>query len=448
VVSLAGAEQYYDDVVPESQPDVDEEFFDDIGPESEEDVAEEAMMEVEDEMLATTEKAPKGVKHFHKACYGGCKKKLGCGCAYCGPKGICCKKGEKKNGCNGTIGGHGHHQCVAAPKGVCSKKKKPKKHIKRNPFTGKRLHKKKRPIKIKVSMTAKNSAAYKTMVSFLARIMEDGATAKGSKGLYECRNPAKRRVVYYEDWESHHDAKVFKKAMKPNIETLSKTVIKGYYAHAIKVVRIPSKAYYCRVWAPKTKGHSKRVEKNAAVLKAFSQLVADKVEDSKTLSKGPIGRLIIKMAKHSKVKPAVQYAYAITHLKARFSGGVTKYIIDNIAKAMAGKNGLIVIGHVFGKVGNWAHLSDKAMGLSGKSFQLASQLTAGPGEFTNTLAKIDGTAVGLGLARYRKKAAQMTVKDYHVLFTGKCKGFRCHKKSESKCKASKYCRWYDGWDGD
>merc|ERR1712054_500233 len=71
----------------------------------------------------STEAAPKGVNHFQQQCWGGCKKKQGCGCAYCGAAGICCRKGwhDHKNGCNGKIGGNGKHVCVKAPKGVCKK---------------------------------------------------------------------------------------------------------------------------------------------------------------------------------------------------------------------------------------------------------------------------------------------------------------------------------------
>merc|ERR1711988_1751904 len=83
-------------------------------------------------------------------------------------------------------------------------------------------------------------------------MLKDGAKAKGSKGFYECHVPAKKKIVYFEDWESRHDAKAFKEAMKPNIKTLAKTVLKKHTM--VRVSHVPSKAYYCRVWAPVTKG--------------------------------------------------------------------------------------------------------------------------------------------------------------------------------------------------
>jgi len=328
-----------------------------------------------------------------------------------------------------------------------AKKAPAKKPVKKNPFTGKAVPKKHKPVTIRVSMKAKNSAAFKTLSAFLAKMMSDGAKAKGSKGLYECRDPAKRKIVYYEDWESHHAAKAFTKAMRPNIKTLARTVLKGHHT-VVKVSHVPSKAYYCRVWAPVTKGKISSTRKNAAVLKAFSTMVVDKVLDSKTVSNGPIGGLIIKMARKVKMTPEIQYAYAIAQLQTKFTGGVTKYVLDHIAKAMAGKNGLLVVGPVTGKLGNWVHMNAEALGLSGHSFQLVAALAAHPGRFTMTLAKIDKAAVGSRLKRYYKHKAEMTVKDYHSLFSGKCLGTGCLMKGKTACKASKYCKWSTGWDGN
>ena len=36
-------------------------------------------------------------------------------CDWCGPSGSCCRKNSKKNGCDGKIGGSGHHACIENP---------------------------------------------------------------------------------------------------------------------------------------------------------------------------------------------------------------------------------------------------------------------------------------------------------------------------------------------
>ena len=45
-----------------------------------------------------------------KECYPECKQ--GGKCNWCGPDGWCCRKDWVENGCDGTIGGPGNHQCT------------------------------------------------------------------------------------------------------------------------------------------------------------------------------------------------------------------------------------------------------------------------------------------------------------------------------------------------
>ena len=54
-----------------------------------------------------------GLKNSGKNCWAPCNSQQG-PCAYCGT-GVCCRKGwwDKSNGCDGSIGGDGHHFCVA-----------------------------------------------------------------------------------------------------------------------------------------------------------------------------------------------------------------------------------------------------------------------------------------------------------------------------------------------
>ena len=51
-----------------------------------------------------------------KECWGKCNSKEG-KCDWCGPNGLCCRKHTVGNGCDGTIGGPGNHQCDLNPTG-------------------------------------------------------------------------------------------------------------------------------------------------------------------------------------------------------------------------------------------------------------------------------------------------------------------------------------------
>ena len=50
-----------------------------------------------------------GIKNTYKVCWWKCNKKQG-PCDWCGT-GMCCKKGETGNGCDGTFGGESDHRC-------------------------------------------------------------------------------------------------------------------------------------------------------------------------------------------------------------------------------------------------------------------------------------------------------------------------------------------------
>jgi len=56
------------------------------------------------------------LKNKGKNCWSSCKSKQG-KCEWCGSKGYCCRKGwkDKNNGCDGSFGGIGHHECVLKP---------------------------------------------------------------------------------------------------------------------------------------------------------------------------------------------------------------------------------------------------------------------------------------------------------------------------------------------
>ena len=36
-------------------------------------------------------------------------------CNWCGTQGMCCRVGTEGNGCDGTMGGHGHYYCTDDP---------------------------------------------------------------------------------------------------------------------------------------------------------------------------------------------------------------------------------------------------------------------------------------------------------------------------------------------
>ena len=54
-----------------------------------------------------------GVQNEGAGCWSGCGSQQG-PCAWCGPNGMCCRKGYNGDGCDGTVGGDTGHQCVAA----------------------------------------------------------------------------------------------------------------------------------------------------------------------------------------------------------------------------------------------------------------------------------------------------------------------------------------------
>ena len=51
------------------------------------------------------------LENTEKMCWKDCNEKNG-PCKWCGEIGMCCKRGLKKNGCDGNIGGHTLHVCA------------------------------------------------------------------------------------------------------------------------------------------------------------------------------------------------------------------------------------------------------------------------------------------------------------------------------------------------
>ena len=67
-------------------------------------------------ILLYTGKKGEGVRHEGKDCWYPCTNMNMAGqgrCGYCGTGGMCCRKGSRGGGCDGTFGGDGHHACVA-----------------------------------------------------------------------------------------------------------------------------------------------------------------------------------------------------------------------------------------------------------------------------------------------------------------------------------------------
>lgn len=197
--------------------------------------------------------------------------------------------------------------------------------------------------------------------------------------------------------------------------------------------------------------HITIARKNAATLKAYSVLVADRLIDMTLPKKAALGDLILQMAQKSKLSPAKQYAAVIAAMKKNFTGGLPEYITDNIAAAMAKPAGLLVMGPISGHSGNFVHIDGKYLGLS-DPFELVMKLSVSTSKFIAELSKIDAAVAGVRMKRADKLKAQLTVKDFNALFVPVCVGktapsAACHKLNEAACGASNSCKWRPAWDG-
>ena len=66
-------------------------------------------------ILLQTGKKNEGVRHNGEDCWYACTNMNMANegrCGYCGTGGMCCKKGSRKNGCDGSFGGNSRHECV------------------------------------------------------------------------------------------------------------------------------------------------------------------------------------------------------------------------------------------------------------------------------------------------------------------------------------------------
>merc|ERR1712054_26533 len=191
--------------------------------------------------------------------------------------------------------------------------------------------------------------------------------------------------------------------------------------------------------------------KNAATLKAYATLVADKVLDMTLPKKAPLADLLLQMAQKSKLSPAKQYAAVTAAMKANFTTGLPQYVADNIAAAMAKPAGLLVMGPISCHSGNFVHIDGKYLGLS-DPFELVMKLSVSTSKFIAELSKIDAAVAGVRMKRADKLKAQLTVKDFNALFVPVCVGktapsAACHKLNEAACGASNSCKWRPAWDG-
>jgi hypothetical protein len=440
IVAAIGA-QDADDVVPESLSLVQE---DDAK------VHPFAKMDALLNEVAHPKKAPKGVLNWKKNCWTGCKKKQGCGCSFCGSAGICCRKGwkDKSNGCDGLVGGKHKHVCVTAPKGICAKYSKPKKYISKSTIAKNFFGTKKRgkPIKFARTLTAKTADAYLKLKKYVDRATAASLRAKGVMAMYECKQPAKNQITIYEVWAS-----VKAQAALDNNWQNNKLVrlLKGQ--SATKLSGFPRKVKFCKAFAPKLAGNLTNIRKNSDALKAYSVLVADRVQDILAAHKGVLLELLKRMGRKTKMSPMDQYAYVLLYLKHKYgtvSGGISSYVLDHISKAMNGKHGLLEVSTIAGHTGNWVHFVPKDLGLSG-SMELASRLSVRVSDFTAEMANVDDKAVGVSL-RKKKLSQDLPAKDYNAVFKASCEGQdpNCAKLSEAKCTPKSGCKWVSGWNGN
>lgn len=191
--------------------------------------------------------------------------------------------------------------------------------------------------------------------------------------------------------------------------------------------------------------------KNAATLKAYATLVANRVEAMALPRHGPIDYLIMHMAEKSKLSPAKQYAAVMAAMKGNFTGGLPQYLTDNIATAMLKPSGLLVMGPISGHSGNFVHIDGKYLGLA-DPFDFCLKLSVSTHKFIMELSKIDAAVAGVRMKRADKLKAELTVKDFNDLFVPVCVGktapsAACAKLTEAACGASNSCKWRPAWDG-
>jgi len=193
----------------------------------------------------------------------------------------------------------------------------------------------------------------------------------------------------------------------------------------------------------------KNIRKNAAMLKAYSQLAAGKVLYAQA-SKQVLGSLVLGMAKTSKKDtPASQYRAVLAKLKFKFSGGLTGYIVKAVAKAMASNGGLLVMTPLTARTGTWVHIDGSFLGLADK-YSLVDKLAVRSTPFQVKLAFINSAGARLAHKKHLSALARKnTVKRYNYLFKTKCLGIGpCHKFGMKTCLKTLGCIWRPAWHGD
>jgi hypothetical protein len=220
---------------------------------------------------------------------------------------------------------------------------------------------------------------------------------------------------------------------------------------SIKVVESKKKLKKAVVKAMKRESPRarKNIKKNAAMLKAYSQLAASKVRYAQA-SKQVLGSLVLGMAKTSKKDtPASQYRAVLAKLKFKFNGGLTGYIVKAVAKAMASKGGLLVISPITAREGTWVHIDGSFLGLA-DPYNLVEKLAVRARPFQVKLAFINSAGARLAHKKHLTALARKNaVKKYNYLFKTKCLGSgACRKFGKKTCLKTVGCVWRPAWHGD
>lgn len=217
-----------------------------------------------------------------------------------------------------------------------------------------------------------------------------------------------------------------------------------------------------------------QMKKNCAFLQVFCEINTDAIADNAD-EMGILGKFLTMMGEkdtktevikgvlpyfseggglhegdeHKTVKqPAwVHYQHVISTLQEGITEGLPRYTLSHIETAMEG-GGLMVMGRVPKKHGNWFHVNYQGLGLT-HTYPLLQSIHTPVSVMVKACAK-EQVAIEAVSA---DDALHFQPSDYNRVFKAACVGSdeydaKCAKLGdEGSCKTDDNCKWAGAWDG-
>jgi len=187
-------------------------------------------------------------------------------------------------------------------------------------------------------------------------------------------------------------------------------------------------------------------QKNAALLKVWATLNADRIEDDMD-KLGITGRFLQSMAKKSRRSPVQQYRATMEQLLKDNTRGLRRYTLKHIRKRMSrNQDGILTIGKVYAKHDITVRIDGHAIGFNTRRFSKLDELAVPQIKFIKAMTRYKAS-----LHKKSNRKEKWTSADFQELLQSSCEGRGGCRANKSKASCLRYrrrvCKWTTPWDG-